>query len=230
MSADDGDLRFVETTPPDDVITGGSSPRAARWMERSWWLALLVVAVLAAGIGIGYVLGRHTSKRAAGAPAPTSAPAPAGSAPAGSAPVPGGSAPAPAGSVLSELPKLGMTGSVCSAQPPGTRRLVLGAQVVNGDTAAIQFHYVRGVFPLGGLRMVDGAIGRCNDPGVPVPDSWLAPGATTWLRMTVDVQEGCPAPLPVHFQVDYSVNGAPASVTLAAFPDLGSVTYSGCPR
>jgi hypothetical protein len=189
MSADDGDLRFVETTPPDDVITGRSPRPPTRWTERSWWLALLVVAVLAAGIGIGYVLGRHTSKSASPAPAPTSAPAPA---PAGSAPAAGGSAPAPAGSVLSELPKLGTTGSVCSAQPRGTRRLVLGAQVVNGETAAIQFHYVRGIFPLGGLRMVDGAIGRCNDPGVPVPDSWLAPGATTWLRMTVDVQGGCP--------------------------------------
>lgn len=215
MSGDDGHLRFVETTSPDDVITAPPPRPPARWTVGSWWLALLVVALLAAGIGIGYVLGRHTSNAASGAPPPTRTATPAA---------------APAGSVLSELPKLGMTGAGCSAQPQGRQRLILGAQVQNGDTTAIQFHYVRGIFPLSGLRMVDGAIGRCNEPGVPVPDSWLAPGTTTWLRITVDVQVRCPTPLPVHFQVDYAVNGAPASVTLAAFPDLGNVTYSGCPR
>jgi hypothetical protein len=205
MSADEGDITFVETTPADDVIKGRSPRTPMRWAHRPWRLVVLVLVVLAAGIGIGYVLGRHTSKAASSAPPPT-----------------------PAGSVLSELPRLTTTGPTCSMQPPGTHRLLLGAQVQNGETAPIQFHYVRGIFPMAGLRMVDAEIGNCRVPGVPVPDSWLAPGGTAWLRLTVDVLMPCPQPAPVHFQVDYAVNGAPTRVTLAVFPDLGSVTYSGC--
>jgi hypothetical protein len=205
MSANDDDLTFIETTAPDDIIEGRSPRPPTHFAVRPWWLVLLVLAVLAAGIGIGYALGRHTSKTAAAAPTAT-----------------------PAGVVLAELPKLGTTGATCSVQPRGTERLMLGVQVQNGATLPIQFHDVRGVFPMGGMRMVDAAAGRCSAPGVPVLDDWLAPGGTAWLRITVDVLVRCPAPLPVHYQVDYAVNGAQASVTLAAFPDLGSVPYSGC--
>jgi hypothetical protein len=209
MSAhDEGEITFVETTAAEDVIAGPSPRPPRRWALRPWWLAVLVLAVLAAGVCIGYALGRHTSKAASGTPTPT---------------------PAPAGSVLTELPRLSTTDSTCSLQPPGTRRLMLGAQVQNGDTMPIQFHYMRAIFPMGGMRMVDAAVGHCRAPGVPIPDNWLAPGATTWLRVTVDVLVRCRMAYPVHFQVDYGVNGAPASVTLAAFPDLGSVTYSRCP-
>jgi hypothetical protein len=205
LSADEGDITFVETTPADDLING-RSPRSPRhWTVRPWWLAALVLAVLAAGICVGYVFGRHTSKAASGAPTPT-----------------------PAGSVLAELPQLQNTGSVCSVQPPRTRRLTLGLQVLNSGGAPLQIIDVQGVFPIGGLRMAAAAIGHCNDPGVPVGGNWVAAGGTAWLRVTVDVLMGCPAPAPVQFRVEYTGGGAPTSVTLAAFPDLGSVTYSGC--
>ena len=205
MSTDDDEVTFIETTPPD-VIEGRSPRTATQWAMRPWWLVLLLaVAVLAAGIGIGYALGRHTSKTTSGAPSAT-----------------------PAGVALAELPKLDTTGARCSLQPPGTRRLMLGVQVHNGQTLPIQFHDLRGIFPMGGMRVVDAAVGRCNAAGVPVPDDWLTPGGTTWLRITVDVLVRCPTPLPVQYEVDYAVDGAPASVTLAAFPDLGGVPYSGC--
>ncbi|HEY3090026.1 MAG TPA: hypothetical protein VGJ59_18395 [Jatrophihabitantaceae bacterium] len=205
LSADEGDITFVETTPADDLINGRSPRSPTHWTVRPWWLAALVLAVLAAGICVGYVFGRHASKAASGAPTPT-----------------------PAGSVLAELPQLQNTGSVCSVQPPRTRRLTLGLQVLNSGGAPLQIIDVQGVFPIGGLRMAAAAIGHCNDPGVPVGGNWVAAGGTAWLRVTVDVLMGCPAPAPVQFRVEYTGGGAPTSVTLAAFPDLGSVTYSGC--
>jgi hypothetical protein len=205
LSADEGDITFVETTPADDLIRGRSPRPPTHWTVRPWWLAALVLAVLAAGICVGYVFGRHSSEAASGAPTPT-----------------------PAGSVLAELPQLQNTGSVCSVQPPHTRRLTLGLQVLNSGGAPLQIIDVQGVFPIGGLRMAAAAIGHCNGLGVPVGGNWVAAGGTAWLRVTVDVLMGCPAPAPVQFRVEYTGGGAPTSVTLAAFPDLANVTYSGC--
>jgi hypothetical protein len=202
MSDNEGDLTFVETTHADDLIKGRSPRPPARWTLRPWWLAVLTLAALAAGIGIGYALGRHTSK-----------------------PV---SASTPAGSALAELPQLTTTGSICSVQPPHSRQLTLGIQVQNSGGAPLQISDVQGVFPLGGLRMVAAAVGHCDYPGVPVGGNWVAAGGTAWLRLTVDVLVRCPAPAPVRFRVDYTGSGAPASVTLAGFPDLGTVPYSGC--
>jgi hypothetical protein len=203
LSADEGDITFVETTPADDLIRGRSPRPPTHWTVRPWWLAALVLAVLAAGICVGYVFGRHSSEAASGAPTP-------------------------AGSVLAELPQLQNTGSVCSVQPPHTRRLTLGLQVLNSGGAPLQIIDVQGVFPIGGLRMAAAAIGHCNDLGLPVGGNWVAAGGTAWLRVTVDVLMGCPAPAPVQFRVEYTGGGAPTSVTLAAFPDLANVTYSGC--
>lgn len=205
MSADDGDITFVETTPTDDIIEGRVARPPKRVALHSWWLAVIVLAVLAAGIGIGYALGRHTSKGASGAPTP-----------------------APAGSLFTELPRLHTTGSICSAQPPGTTQLMLGIDVQNSGSVPIQLRAVRGSFPLGLLRMDDAAVGQCGNPGVPVPGTWVAAGTSTWLRLTVDVLVHCPMWVPVEFQVDYTVNGAPASTSLAGFPDLHGVAYSGC--
>jgi hypothetical protein len=206
MTADERGLTFVETTPADDVI-GGRTPRrpAAQWLRGRLWLAVIVLAVLAAGIGIGYALGRHSFKAASGAPTP-----------------------APTGSVLTELPRLHTTGSVCSTQLAGTRQLMLGVEVQNSGLVPIQLRAVRGSFPLGLLRMQDAAVGDCDNPGIPVLGSWVGAGASTWLRLTVDVLAHCPTWAPVEFQVDYTVNGALASLSLAGFPDLGGVAYSGC--
>jgi hypothetical protein len=207
MRSDEGDLTFVETTPADDVIEGRAPLPPVRWARGRPWLAVIVLAVLAAGIGIGYTLGRHTSKAASGEPAP---------------------APAPAGSVLTELPRLHTTGSVCSAQPSGANQLMLGVEVQNSGTAPIELRAVRGSFPLGLLRTDSAAVGACDNPGIPVLGSWVAAGASTWLRLTVDVLAHCPTWAPVEFQVDYKVNGALTSMSLAGFPDLGGVAYSGC--
>jgi hypothetical protein len=205
MSADGGEITFVETTPADDLIKGRSPRPPTRWTVRPWWLAALVLAVLAAGICVGYVFGRHTSEAASGAPSPT-----------------------PAGSARAEPPQLTTTGSVCSTQPPRTRQLTLGLQVQNSGGAPLQIIDVQGVFPIGGLRMAAAAVGHCNDPGIPVGGNWVAAGSTAWLRVTVDVLVDCPGPAPVQFRVEYTGGGASTSVTLAAFPDLGNVGYSGC--
>jgi len=205
MSPDEGDLTFVETTPTDDVIEGHSRRPPKRWTMRPWWLGALVLAVLAAGIGIGYALGRHTPQAA-----------------------PATSTPIPAGSLLGEVPQLSATTRVCSVQPTGKHQLQLGIQVQNGGGAPLQLTDVQGVFPTGELRMVAAAVGQCNVAGVPVAGHWVTAGATAWLRLTVDVHMRCPAPDPVQFQVDYIGGGPPASVTLPGFPDLGNVRYSGC--
>jgi hypothetical protein len=208
MSRDEDDLTFVETTQADDVIEGRSPRLPERWTVRPWWLGVLALAVLAAGIGIGYALGRNTSKAA---PATTHP-----------------SLPPPAGVVLADLPQLTTTGRVCSAQLPGTHRLKLGIQVQNSGGAPLQISHAEGVFPLGYLRMVSAAVGQCDDAGAPVGGNWVRAGATAWLRLTVEVLVPCPAPAPVQFQVDYTGGIPPASVTLTGFPDLGSVRYSGC--
>jgi len=206
MTVDDGDLTFVETTPADDVIEGRAPRRPpGRWLRGRLWPVVVVLVVLAAGIAIGYALGRHS--RTAAAVAPT---------------------PAPTGSVLTELPRLHTTGSVCSTQLGGTRQLMLGVEVQNSGRVPIQLRAVRGSFPLGLLRMDDAAVGDCDNPGIPVLGSWVGAGASTWLRLTVDVLAHCPTWAPVEFQVDYVINGAVTSMSLAGFPDLGGVAYSGC--
>lgn len=212
-STSDGEseLRFIETTSADDLIEGRSPRPPARWGMRPWWLALLAVVVLVAGIGIGYALGRHTSK-------PAAAPAP---------PSPGRPTPAP--SLLGGLSSLNSTGDVCYGQPASSRRLMLGVEIVNDGSRPITISSAHGAFPLGGLREVNVTSGQCDETSVrSVVGDGLPPHATEWITVTVDVLRSCPQPLPVWFRVEYLSNGAPDAVTLRAFADLGSVPYSGC--
>ena len=57
----------------------------------------------------------------------------------------------------------------------------------------------------------------------------LPAGATEWLTITFHVLERCPQPYPVQFVVSYTDAGKTATAQLDEFPDLGQVTYSGCP-
>jgi hypothetical protein len=198
----DEDVEFVEMTPADDVIKARSPRPPARWTVRPWWLAALLVAVLVAGIGIGYAVGRHTSKVAR---------------PTASVPI------------VAEVSVVNSTGNVCYGQPASSTRLMLGVEIVNDASRPITIGDVHGVFPRGGLREVSATSGECDETSVrPVAGSVLRPRTTEWVTVTVEVLKRCPRPLPAQFQVDYAIGGASESVTLRAFADLGGVSYSGC--
>jgi hypothetical protein len=57
----------------------------------------------------------------------------------------------------------------------------------------------------------------------------LPAGATGWLTVTFHVLVRCPQPYPVQFVVSYTAAGKISTAQLDEFPDLGQVTYSGCP-
>ena len=52
---------------------------------------------------------------------------------------------------------------------------------------------------------------------------------TEWLTITFHLLERCPEPFPVQFVVAYTAAGKMATTQLDEFPDLGQVTFSGCP-
>jgi len=223
MTDDEPELTFVETTPagatadPDggDVIPGRSPRPPVRWSLQPSWLIGLLAIVLAAGIGIGYLLGGHGRTRTVAAP-PRS---------------PEQSASLPAGSVLAELPQLSTTSNTCFGLLASTGRPVMvGIEIVNSGSQPVVLRGVHGVFPLQGLRQVDSQVGQCdNNSTEGVADHRIEPSATAWISLTLGVLVRCPGPLPVLFRVDYTVDGAPSTQTLSGFPDLGNVPYPGCP-
>jgi hypothetical protein len=176
-----------------------------RTPARSHRLTAVAVAVVIAGTA-GYAVG---SRRTATPPTP----------------VPTASA-LPAGA-----PAVVTTGGRCWAQPGA--QLQLGLEVVNRSGSAATLRRLEPVLPLGGLRPTASAWGGCGQlPPVPAGDLTLAAGATTWLTMTFDVLDRCPAPFPVGFTLTYTQAGRPAVADLRGFPDLGDVPYTGgrCPR
>ena len=60
-------------------------------------------------------------------------------------------------------------------------------------------------------------------------DDVVPPGGTAWFSVTFQVLVSCPGPLPVQFSVSYQGNTQPGSARLPGFPDLGNVSYTGCP-
>ncbi len=106
----------------------------------------------------------------------------------------------------------------------------LGAEIVNKSTSAVTLTGFDAVLPLGGLRAAKTIVGTCGQlqQTKAVAGTVLAAGASTWISVTFDVLVSCPKPLPVQFNVQYAQSSAASSVTLGGFPDLGSVTYSGC--
>jgi hypothetical protein len=215
----------------DDVLELGSD-RPPRQLRPSWWpsgrpprlprsAAILAVAALVVGVGVGLALGYRTGQHhAAGTPAATAS----------------GVGPSAAG--VAGGPTLAQTGNLCSQQQ-GTL-LQLGIQVANDSTTPLTLFRVRTVLPMGGLQVVGLGWGPCgelplgpladeDDPQASSIDQYLPAQATGWFTVTVKVLGICPSALPVQFQVSYGQHGKISSVPMAGFNDLASVGYSGCP-
>ncbi|HZE50576.1 MAG TPA: hypothetical protein VE074_13495, partial [Jatrophihabitantaceae bacterium] len=217
MTDDEPELRFVETTTaaatadPDsgDVIPGRSPRPPVRWSLRPSWLVGLLAIVLAAGIGIGYLVGGHRETRTVAAP-PSS---------------PEQSASLPAGPALAELPQLRTTGNTCYGTL-ADRQLMVGIEIVNDGLQPVVLRDVQGTFPLNGLRQVDSQVGQCdNNSNERVAGHRIEPSATAWITLTVVVLVPCPGPLPVMFHV--ATDGVSGITTFPGFPDLGDVPYPG---
>jgi hypothetical protein len=170
---------------------------------RSRWLgsgtARVVLALVVGAVG-GYLLGVRTN-----APAP---------------------APTPKVDVVTEA--VGDAGTRCWTQVGSA--LELGAGVANRSSTAVILTGVVADLPLGGLTPLWSMWAPCGQPhpaGDPV-DLTLAPGATAWVTMTFQVDQVCPAPLPVLFTVDYIREGVERLASIPAFSDLGDVGYSRC--
>ena len=83
---------------------------------------------------------------------------------------------------------------------------------------------------IGGLRATAGTVGTCGALPTGAPTALTLPaGATEWLTVTFHVLVRCPQPLPVQFVVSYTTAGKMSTAQLDEFPDLGQVTYNGCP-
>ena len=224
---DESELHIVETTPSGadssdadgdaDVIHGRPPRPPLRWTMRPTWLAGLLAVVLAGGIGIGYAVGHGQRRVAAHPPTTASASTSRGS--------------PPAGSVLAEVPQVLRLGTRCSGLASSSGRpLMVGIEIINGGDRPLVLTGVQGEFPLGGLRQLDSQIGQCdNNATEPVSGHRVEPTAIVWISVTLEVQVRCPAPLPVAFRVDYTIDGVPATETMRGFPDLGGVPYPGCP-
>ncbi len=126
-------------------------------------------------------------------------------------------------------PGITETGQRCAEQQ-GTR-LQLGVEIVNESTTTVTLGELGAQLPLRGLRAVARADQTCGqlapEPGA-FANTSVPPGGTAWLRMTFDVLVKCPAALPVEFTIRYRQAGQSGNTELFAFPDLGSVPYSGC--
>ncbi len=209
MSSDDpsrppGELDFVETTPAADVI-GGRSPRPpVRWGMPPARLAALLVAVLLAGVALGYLAGRRGDHRAAPTPTPTPT--------------------ATAG------PGVMPTQNTCFGQLERPNRFMLGVEVANNGAAPVVLIDVRTVLPLGGLRMLATEVGRCDSNSTrEVAGNQLRPGALVWVSATMEALSGCPAPDPVLFRLRYALGGAVETADVGGFADLSSVPLADCP-
>lgn len=224
----------------DDLVELGGRPfRLPGWLppglpgwRPSRGAGILALAALVLGLAGGYAAGdarahggaassasnmtgaRVTGPRETGSPSASGAPAPAG--------------------VASFPNSLALTQdtTACSAQTG--QQLQLGVQVTNQSPATITLLSAKAVLPLGGLSQVTWQWGTCGaildglDEADYIP--MLAPGQSTWLTVTFQVQMRCPGPLPVQFSVHYVAQGHTLSASLPGFPDLSQVPYSGCPK
>jgi hypothetical protein len=208
---------------PDDLLELGQQrsrlPGLPRWpaWRPSRGAAVFAVAALAVGLAAGYAAGnRHV--------APPSKPAAA-------------PAPLPSGTFSFADAAISQGTTVCSTQ---TRQgLQLGVEVTNQSAVTLVLASARSVLPLGGLKQVGWQWGPCGALSGGAGDEVftragqeeeiLAPGQSVWLTATFQVQLRCPAALPVQFAVGYVAQGHSVTASLPGFPDLGQVTYTGCP-
>jgi hypothetical protein len=203
--------------PPEDsqdvIEHGDHRERPARWPE---WAgrrpAVLALSALAVGLIAGYLGGQlHTRT-------------PAPSRPTATRPPPPSRQPAP----QDLAPDLAATGNRCAVQHGTT--LQLGVEVANQSDQAVAVGRFRAVLPIGGLTAMAATVGTCGALPASTPTALALPaGATEWLTITFHVLERCPQPFPVQFVVDYTAAGKRATTQLDEFPDLGQVTFSGCP-
>jgi len=166
--------------------------------------ATIALALLAAGLLIGFFGGRLTAHQAV---------------------------PKARSSVPVVVPLVGaivMTGSRCAVQVGNN--LQLGLEIMNYGRLTVTVDAIRAMFPLGGLRAISSGVGTCGAlPGSQIPPRpLLSPGQTEWIHITVAVRVTCPEPIPVWFKVRYASAGKTSSTVLAGFPDLGPVSYRHC--
>jgi hypothetical protein len=221
----------------DDIVDLGRPGRGGRgpvrrlrlpdgWPAPGGWRPSRGAAVFAAAaLVVGLVAGYAAGNRQVHAAAPAAVPAPT---------APGSASPAPSGSTLFPFAvssALIQGTGACSAQ--SGRHLALGVEFSNSSAVPVTLRSVRAVLPLGGLTA--GAwhwtpCGALPQALAAQGDEILQPGASTWLTMTFTVKVGCPGPLPVQFAIGYVAPGYAGTATLAGFPDLAQVPYTGCPN
>jgi hypothetical protein len=214
----------------DDVLEQGRDRWPAPSWRPSWWpsrtpswrspkvsrpAAVVSLVALVLGLAVGYLAGsRH--------PGGTSAPASSSRGRPSAEPASVGG------------PILEQSGNQCSAQHGTT--LQLGVEVSNLSGTPLTLGQVRVVLPLGGMRVTAVSWGSCGelpDLSLDAPlndgtDRYLPPGASGWLTATAKVLVTCPKPYPVQFAVGYVQHGQYRRVLLPGFPDLNSVSFSGC--
>jgi hypothetical protein len=218
---------MADEPPGDDVVELGGRrilPPSRRPIPPGWRASrgagVLAAATLVVGLAAGYAAGDRSASRGAAVPRPavtvTKLVTPPPSPPPGTF--------AFANSVLEQA-----TGA-CSVQIG--HKLQLGVQVANMTSDTVTLQAVKAVLPLGGLKQVSQTWTPCGSlPGLLVPGPATLPaGASTWLTVTFQVQETCPAPYPVQFNVRYLTRGHAATASLPGLPDLGAVPYRGCPQ
>jgi hypothetical protein len=206
----DLDLRAAgpgSSAGPDEIEMGSSS---AFWQRRRG-LVLLGIALLAAAVG-GYAVG--TVRADTPGPAVSTGAAPNGG--------------PPTRLLVQGRQPPTTTGSRCSSQDGTT--LQVGLEIVNGSDLPTTLLAVTVDLPLNGLRVAGKAWASCgqlfpSDAANPFP---LAPGATAWITITLDVLVDCPAPLPVQVDVRYQQANEISLALLGGFSDLGDVPYTGC--
>lgn len=123
---------------------------------------------------------------------------------------------------------IAFTGARCAVQIDN--HLQLGIEIINQTPRPVTLGTIRPEFPLGGLRVISSGVGTCGAlpaATIPSPGS-LSPDATEWINTTVAVRLACPEPLPVWFRISYTSAGKAGTTLLAAFPDLGPVSYRHC--
>jgi hypothetical protein len=198
----------------DDVIENGDRGNRPTWWPG--WAGQRTIAIAAAALAVGLIagyLGGHLQGRTAQPLRPAGATSP----PSSQRSTPQNTAPA-----------LGATGNRCAVQHGTT--LQLGVEVANQSDHALAVADFRAVLPIGGLRATAATVGTCGALPTSAPTSVTLPaGATEWLTVTFHVLVRCPQPFPVQFVVSYTTAGKKATAQLDEFPDLGQVTYSGCP-
>jgi len=235
-------------------VPGWARPR---WLPALSWrpsrgAAILGVAGLIVGLAAGYALGYGRLARS-GQPAGTAAvpgPAIAHATPPTESEGFGTYAPALGTAGLAGA-AVNQTAGACSVQHG--HDVQLGVEVINLSATTVTLGPVKPILPLGGLRAVsqqwapcdavspswliaggDGIVTIVRAPGGtrlgdPLhSDDVVPPGGTAWFSVTFQVLVSCPSPLPVQFSVSYQASTGAGTARLPGFPDLGTVSYTGC--